>query len=234
MTAPMAAGTLADFGHDTWWVVLIKVVLVFGVCVVLTLFNIWWERRVVARMQHRIGPNVNGPFGLLQSLADGVKLALKEDLTPTNADKVVFITAPILAVVPSFVTALVATAPTTAITAGAPFSVALSGIDSYLNAVTDLASQVDVSVTGGNPCAVVSTGPGAATATCRASSTNLHSVTVTSKAYPTNVHTTAAISVVAGPLAVMQIAGDAQATSATNPQGPPLPVNSLLLGAGRA
>ena len=78
--------------------------VIFGVCVVLTLFNIWWERRVVARMQHRIGPNVNGPFGLLQSLADGVKLALKEDLTPTNADKIVFITAPILAVVPSFVT----------------------------------------------------------------------------------------------------------------------------------
>jgi NADH-quinone oxidoreductase subunit H len=95
---------LADFGNDTWWVVLIKVVLIFGVCVLLTLFNIWWERRVVARMQHRIGPNVNGPFGLLQSLADGVKLALKEDLTPTKADRIVFITAPILAVVPSFVT----------------------------------------------------------------------------------------------------------------------------------
>jgi len=97
-------GTLADFGHDTWWVILIKVVLVFAICVVLTLFNIWWERRVVARMQHRIGPNVHGPFGLLQSLADGVKLALKEDLTPTNADKVVFITAPVLAVIPAFVT----------------------------------------------------------------------------------------------------------------------------------
>jgi NADH-quinone oxidoreductase subunit H len=55
-------------------------------------------------MQYRIGPNVHGPFGLLQSLADGVKLALKEDLTPTNADRVVFITAPILAVIPAFVT----------------------------------------------------------------------------------------------------------------------------------
>ncbi len=53
---------------------------IFLVLVLLTLFNIWWERRVVARMQHRIGPNVNGPFGLLQSLADGVKLALKEDI----------------------------------------------------------------------------------------------------------------------------------------------------------
>jgi NADH-quinone oxidoreductase subunit H len=56
----------------------------------------------VARMQHRIGPNVHGPFGLLQSLADGVKLALKEDLLPTAADKVVFILAPVLSTVPAF------------------------------------------------------------------------------------------------------------------------------------
>ena len=65
------------------------------VLVLLTLFNIWWERRVVARMQHRIGPNVHGPFGLLQSLADGVKLALKEDIIPKAADKVVFVLAPV-------------------------------------------------------------------------------------------------------------------------------------------
>jgi NADH-quinone oxidoreductase subunit H len=55
-------------------------------------------------MQHRIGPNVHGPFGLLQSLADGVKLALKEDIIPKAADKVVFLLAPVLAVVPAFVT----------------------------------------------------------------------------------------------------------------------------------
>jgi NADH-quinone oxidoreductase subunit H len=72
--------------------------------VLLTLFNIWWERRVVARMQHRIGPNVHGPFGLLQSLADGVKLALKEDIVPKAADKVVFLIAPVLATIPAFVT----------------------------------------------------------------------------------------------------------------------------------
>ena len=74
------------------------------ILVLLTLFNIWWERRVVARMQHRIGPNVHGPFGLLQSLADGVKLALKEDIIPKAADKVVFIIAPVIATVPAFVT----------------------------------------------------------------------------------------------------------------------------------
>ena len=78
--------------------------LIFLILVLLTLFNIWWERRVVARMQHRIGPNVHGPFGLLQSLADGVKLALKEDILPKAADKAVFIIAPVIATVPAFVT----------------------------------------------------------------------------------------------------------------------------------
>ncbi|WP_235535825.1 NADH-quinone oxidoreductase subunit NuoH [Nocardioides sp. Root190] len=96
--------TLSAFGNDVWWIVLVKTLLVFLVLVLLTLFNIWFERRVVARMQHRIGPNVNGPFGLLQSLADGVKLAFKEDLIPKAADKVVFVLAPVICVVPAFVT----------------------------------------------------------------------------------------------------------------------------------
>ncbi|MCW2782357.1 MAG: nuoH, partial [Marmoricola sp.] len=95
---------LTLFGHDPFWLVLVKTVLIFLILVLLTLFNIWFERRVVARMQHRIGPNVNGPFGLLQSLADGVKLALKEDLIPKAADKVVFLLAPVIAVIPAFVT----------------------------------------------------------------------------------------------------------------------------------
>jgi NADH-quinone oxidoreductase subunit H len=94
---------LDAFGRDPWWLVLVKALLIFVVLVLLTLFNIWWERRVVARMQHRIGPNVNGPFGLLQSLADGVKLALKEDIIPKAADKVVFLLAPVLSVIPAFV-----------------------------------------------------------------------------------------------------------------------------------
>src|SRR3954471_1757897 len=100
----LAADDLSGFGHDAWWVVIIKAVLIFVVLVLLTLFNIWWERRVVARMQHRIGPNVHGPFGLLQSLADGVKLALKEDIIPKAADKAVYLIAPIIVVVPAFVT----------------------------------------------------------------------------------------------------------------------------------
>lgn len=96
--------SLDSFGKDPMWVIVLKAVLVFAVLVVLTLFNIWAERRVVARMQHRVGPNVHGPFGLLQSLADGVKLALKEDIIPTAADKVVFVLAPVIAAIPAFVT----------------------------------------------------------------------------------------------------------------------------------
>jgi NADH-quinone oxidoreductase subunit H len=97
-----AADNLGQFGHDRWWLIVIKVILVFALLVVLTLFNIWLERRVVGRMQHRIGPNVHGPQGLLQSLADGIKLALKEDITPKAADKLVFVIAPIVATIPAF------------------------------------------------------------------------------------------------------------------------------------
>lgn len=100
----LVADDLSAFGKDPWWLILIKAVAIFVVLVLLTLFNIWFERRVVARMQHRIGPNVHGPFGLLQSLADGVKLALKEDIIPKAADKVVFLIAPVIATIPAFVT----------------------------------------------------------------------------------------------------------------------------------
>ncbi|HSV38094.1 MAG TPA: NADH-quinone oxidoreductase subunit NuoH [Nocardioidaceae bacterium] len=95
---------IEGFGQDPTWLVIVKAVAVFVLLVLLTLFNIWFERRVVGRMQHRIGPNVHGPFGLLQSLADGVKLALKEDIIPKAADKVVFVLAPIIATVPAFLT----------------------------------------------------------------------------------------------------------------------------------
>ncbi len=94
----------AGVGNDPWWVVGIKVLLVFVFLVVLTLFNIWWERRVVARMQHRIGPNVHGPFGLLQSLADGMKLMFKEDLMPKGVDRFVYVAAPVIVSIPAFLT----------------------------------------------------------------------------------------------------------------------------------
>jgi NADH-quinone oxidoreductase subunit H len=93
---------LDDFGHDVWWLVLAKVLFVFVFLVVMTLFAIWYERRVVARMQVRPGPNRVGPFGLLQSLADGLKLAFKEDIMPALADKAVFFIAPVISTVSAF------------------------------------------------------------------------------------------------------------------------------------
>jgi len=68
----------------------------------LTLMSVWGERRIVGRMQQRPGPNRVGPFGLIQALADGVKLALKEDIIPTAADKVVFVLAPIISATTCF------------------------------------------------------------------------------------------------------------------------------------
>jgi NADH-quinone oxidoreductase subunit H len=101
-SVPMASEQVAGFGHDPWWVVVIKVLLAFAVLLGMTLFIIWLERRVVARMQHRLGPNVHGPFGLLQSLADGVKLMLKEDIVPKSVDRVIFVLAPLLSAIPAF------------------------------------------------------------------------------------------------------------------------------------
>src|SRR3546814_16988414 len=64
--------------------------LLFVILLLLTLFNIWFERRVVGRMQHRPGPNVNGPFGLLQSLAHALKLIFTEDIITKTADRAVY------------------------------------------------------------------------------------------------------------------------------------------------
>jgi NADH-quinone oxidoreductase subunit H len=98
----LASPTVTGFGNDPWWLVIGKAVAIFGFLVVMTLFAIYAERRVVARMQHRIGPNRVGPLGLLQSLADGIKLALKEDIIPKAADRAVFILAPIISAIPAF------------------------------------------------------------------------------------------------------------------------------------
>jgi NADH-quinone oxidoreductase subunit H len=95
--------TLASFYHQPWWLVVIKVLFVFLFLMIMTLFAIWAERRVIGRMQQRPGPNRAGPFGLLQSLMDGVKLPLKEDIIPTNVDKLLFWLAPAIAVIPAFI-----------------------------------------------------------------------------------------------------------------------------------
>jgi NADH-quinone oxidoreductase subunit H len=94
--------TLAGFGHDPFWLIVLKVLGVFVFLVVMTLFSIVFERKVVGRMQNRIGPNRTGPWGILQSLADGVKLAFKEEIIPTLADKPVYWIAPVVSTVPAF------------------------------------------------------------------------------------------------------------------------------------
>jgi len=101
-----AAGgpVVADFSHDTWWIWVIKAVAILVFMLLSVLVAIWFERRVVARMQLRPGPNVHGPFGLLQSLADAMKLLFKEDITVKAADRVVYIVAPLIAVFCSLLT----------------------------------------------------------------------------------------------------------------------------------
>ncbi len=83
--------------NDPWWLVLIKVVVLFVVLLVWTIFNVWYERRLVGKMQHRLGPILNGPFGLGQALADGMKLLIKEDFMPSMVDRVLFTVAPLIA-----------------------------------------------------------------------------------------------------------------------------------------
>jgi NADH-quinone oxidoreductase subunit H len=102
VSAVAAAPDVPGFGGEPIWIILIKVVGVFAFLVVMTLFSIVFERKVVGRMQNRIGPNRTGPWGTLQSLADGVKLAFKEEIIPLLADKPVYFLAPILSAVPAF------------------------------------------------------------------------------------------------------------------------------------
>ena len=83
-------------------IVLIKVLVVFGALMVSVMLMIWFERKVISDMQSRIGPNRAGPFGIAQTLADGIKLFFKEDLIPEQADRFVFKLAPYLTIIPAF------------------------------------------------------------------------------------------------------------------------------------
>jgi NADH-quinone oxidoreductase subunit H len=82
-------------------IVIIKVVVAFAVLMGAVMMMIWFERKLISDMQNRIGPNRAGPFGILQTLADGIKLFFKEDLIPERADRFVFKLAPYLALLPA-------------------------------------------------------------------------------------------------------------------------------------
>jgi NADH-quinone oxidoreductase subunit H len=93
---------LTSFGNEPLWLTVAKALFVFVLLVLMTLFSIVFERKVVARMQQRSGPNRVGPGGWGQSLADGLKLAFKEDIIPALADRPVYLLAPVLSAIPAF------------------------------------------------------------------------------------------------------------------------------------
>jgi NADH:ubiquinone oxidoreductase subunit H len=96
---PLLIGDL-DLGDVL--IVLLKVVVIFVIGLVATMLMVWFERKAIAGMQNRIGPNKAGPIGILQTLADGIKLFFKEDLIPERSDRFVFKLAPYLSFVPAF------------------------------------------------------------------------------------------------------------------------------------
>ena len=95
------------YAGDVWDalpVTLLKAGVAFAFLLVAVMLNIWFLRKVISDFQNRIGPNIAGPWGILQTLADGIKLFFKEDLVPDNADRFTFKLAPYLSLVPAFLT----------------------------------------------------------------------------------------------------------------------------------
>ncbi len=85
-----------------FWIIVLRVVLTFGLLMVVTVINVWAERKIVADMQSRIGPSRAGPWGILQTVADGLKLFFKESVTPRKVELGMYLLAPFLAVIPAF------------------------------------------------------------------------------------------------------------------------------------
>ncbi|TFH00336.1 MAG: NADH-quinone oxidoreductase subunit H, partial [Calditrichales bacterium] len=85
-----------------WEWIIKSLILILG-CTVGFAYVTLYERRFLARIQSRIGPNRTGKFGLLQPVADAVKLIFKEEMIPSNADKFIFILAPVITVIPSLI-----------------------------------------------------------------------------------------------------------------------------------
>ena len=101
---------------NVWFTAGVKVVAAFALLLVVVILLVWIERKVVADMQNRIGPNRAGPWGILQTVADGLKLLFKESLIPRKVQLGVYLAAPIAAMVPAFLIFLV-------IPVGRPFTI---------------------------------------------------------------------------------------------------------------
>ena len=93
---------LGDVGWAAVIITLAKAVIAFALLLVAVMLMIWFERKLISDMHNRIGPNMAGPWGILQTLADGIKLFFKEDLIPDKSDRFVFKLAPYLSLVPAF------------------------------------------------------------------------------------------------------------------------------------
>ena len=87
---------------NVWFTAAVKVVAAFALLLVVVILLVWIERKVVADMQNRIGPNRAGPWGVLQTVADGLKLLFKESVVPRRAELLVYLAAPIAAMAPAF------------------------------------------------------------------------------------------------------------------------------------
>lgn len=94
--------TTADFTHDHWWVTVIKAVFVLVWLIVSVIMALWLERRGLGKIQTRPGPNIHGPFGLLQAIADAVKLLTKEDIWKSGVDKLLYLLGPMIAAAAAF------------------------------------------------------------------------------------------------------------------------------------
>jgi NADH-quinone oxidoreductase subunit H len=113
---------------EVFWLALVKVVIAFIFLFTIVLLLVWAERRIVALMQNRVGPTRAGPFGLMQTLADGMKLMFKESVTPRRAEVWIYLAAPVLALIPALLIFLI-------VPIGAPITI---GDKTYDLQVTDL------------------------------------------------------------------------------------------------
>ncbi|MBI2852903.1 MAG: NADH-quinone oxidoreductase subunit NuoH [Chloroflexi bacterium] len=93
-------GLPPDWPGGFWWHFIVFSIIILAFVLTLVIMFIWFERRTLGRMQARMGPNRVGPFGLLQAMADAIKVMLKEDIVPNGADKLVHLLAPLVAFVP--------------------------------------------------------------------------------------------------------------------------------------